>query len=158
MSRRAALLAALAAAALAAPTASPAQTPAEGDTSAVAFALGELVPNPFQEAVRIPFRLGPPPAERLTGTAPGETPRRDSVRVSVAVYNVLWQRVAWARTWNMARNGGAPVRNRLYAVPGNHEVVWRGRTSGGRRVPSGPYFVELSVDGRTVVRKVLLTR
>ncbi len=158
MSLRAALLAAVAAAALAVPTASPAQTPVAGDTSALAFALDDPVPNPFQEVVRIPFRLGPPPAERRTRPAPGEAVRRDSVRVSVAVYNVLWQRVAWARTWEDPPSGGLPVRDRRYAVPGNHEVVWRGRTSGGRRVPSGPYFVELRVDGRTAVRKVLLTR
>lgn len=156
MSRRTLLLAAVAfAAALAAPAEAPAQAPAAGDTSAVAIALDDPSPNPFQEEVRIPFRLGPPAAE--DGAAAGGVPSADSVRVSVAVYNVLWQRVAWART-SEARDGGAPVRDRRYPVPGVYEVVWRGRGRGGRRVPSGPYFVELTVDGRTAVRKVLLTR
>lgn len=156
MRPRAALLAAVAAAVLAAPSAGTAQAPAAADTSVV-FALGDPSPNPFQEEVRIPFRLGPPPPAEGAGPDGDGPPPPDSVRVSVAVYNVLWQRVAWART-SGDRDGGVPVRDRWYDVPGEHAAVWRGRTDGGRRVPSGPYFVELRVDGRTAVRKVLLTR
>lgn len=131
-----------------------AQAPAATDTAMVPFRLGDPAPSPFQEEVRISFRLGAPAVEdrRAAGRVPP-----DSVRVSVAVYNVLYQRVAWARTAE-ARDGGVPVRDRRYAVPGSYEVVWRGRARGGRRVPSGPYFVELVVNGRTAVRKVLLTR
>ena len=153
MSVRTVLLAA--AAALAVPTGAAAQAPTL-DTPAPVFALGDPSPNPFQEEVRIPFRLGPPPPA-AGRTAGGDAPSADSARVSVAVYNVLWQRVAWART-REARDGDVPVRDRSYAVPGDYEAIWRGRGRGGRRMPSGPYFVELRVDGGSAVRKVLLTR
>lgn len=133
------------------------QAPPGADTAAVPFDLGDPSPNPFREAVRIPFRLGP--AERADGEVvrhPDRPRLPDSVRVSVAVYNVLYQRVAWART--PAEGGSVPIRDRRYAVPGRHEAVWRGRNRGGRRVPAGPYFVELVVEGRKAVRRVLLTR
>lgn len=136
-----------------------AQAASASDPPAVAFRLGDPTPNPFQEEVRIPFELGP---EAPTGTERGRGPApaagtRDSAAVSLAVYNVLYQRVAWART-PPDGEAGLPVRERRYAVPGRYEVVWNGRADGGRRVPAGPYFLELVVDGRTAVRKVILTR
>lgn len=159
--RTGALAAAATAAALAA-AAGPAggQVPDRADTGAVAVRLGDPTPNPFQEEVRLPFRLGAPAADTIAPAADasgrGTGPPADSVRVSVAVYNVLYQRVAWARTPEEA--GGVPIRDRIYAVPGRYEAVWRGRADGGRRMPSGPYFVELVAGGRTAVRKVLLVR
>lgn len=137
-----------------------AQAPPPADTTPVAFRLGDPSPNPFQEEVRIPFRLGP---EEASGADPrGEDRERgaasDSAVVSLAVYNVLYQRVAWARIREEDGEEGAPVRDRSFAVPGRYEVVWPGRAREGRQVPAGPYFLELVVDGRTAVRKVILTR
>ena len=139
-------------------TPASAQAASAPDTPAVSFRLGDPTPNPFQEEVRIPFELGPevpPGTER--GRPPAPDAPRDSAVVSLAVYNVLYQRVAWART-PPDGEAGLPARERRYAVPGRYEVVWNGRSDGGRRVAAGPYFLELVVDGRTAVRKVILTR
>lgn len=146
--------AALSAALAAAAEPAGAQAPASAETPALSVSLGDPTPNPFRAEVRIPFRLDPPAADSVRS---GDGPAPDSAAVSVAVYNVLYQRVAWARTPG-GEDGDVPIRDRRYAVPGGYEAVWRGRAAGGRRLPSGPYFVELAAGGRTAVRKVLLVR
>lgn len=137
-------------------------------SSTVPFRLEEPRPNPFQDRVEIPFVLGegPPPggSARALGEPTGEAGRaRPADRpgratVSIRVYNVLHQRVAWAEVAPGEDRSGRRVRELAYGVPGVYRAVWDGRGDDGHRVVSGPYFVEIVVDGWTAVRKVLLTR
>lgn len=141
---------------------------AGGPPATVRFRLEEPRPNPFQDEVEIPFVLGEGPEPRwrssITGRGPesaepaGTADRPERTRVSVRVYNLLHQRVAWARAAPGQGRSGTPVRDLSYAVPGRYVAVWDGRAEDGYRLPSGPYFVEIVVDGWTAVRKVLLTR
>lgn len=134
----------------------------------VRFRLEEPRPNPFQDEVEVPFVLGEGPEPRwrssITGRAVGVAePGRaadppDRARVSVRIYNLLHQRVAWATVAPGEERSGRQVRDLSYPVPGRYVAVWNGRAGDGYRVPSGPYFVEIVVDGWTAVRKVLLTR
>ncbi len=41
---------------------------------------------------------------------------------------------------------------------GPHQVVWQGRDSGGRPVPSGTYFYRLDVDGRVTTKGMVLLK
>jgi hypothetical protein len=41
---------------------------------------------------------------------------------------------------------------------GRHLARWDGRGADGQRLSSGTYFVRLAVEGRTYIRKVVLTR
>jgi subtilisin-like proprotein convertase family protein len=44
------------------------------------------------------------------------------------------------------------------AVAGRHEAVWEGRDDQRRAVATGQYFIRLTVDGRSLTRKLLLVR
>lgn len=137
-------------------------------SATVPFRLEEPRPNPFQDRVEIPFVLGEGPAPEWRAPALGEgteergrallaeRPRRATV--SIRVFNLLHQRVAWAVVAPGEDRSGERVRDLAYEVPGVYRAVWDGRGDDGHRVVSGPYFVELVVDGWTAVRKVLLTR
>ncbi|MEN8007986.1 MAG: choice-of-anchor D domain-containing protein [Candidatus Krumholzibacteriota bacterium] len=45
-----------------------------------------------------------------------------------------------------------------YLVAGPHTRVWQGRDNGGRRVPSGAYYLRLTTDGRVDHRKMMLLK
>lgn len=111
-----------------------------------AFSLGPAFPNPFERDTRVPFVLG----NELFGG--GVRPI-----VSMRVYNLLHQLVGFASLdvegGGMRRLDGVPLRG-----PGRYEAVWDGRDARGERVMEGPYFLQLSVNGRTRVRKVVFVR
>jgi hypothetical protein len=134
----------------------------------VPFRLEEPRPSPFQDRVEIPFVLGEGavPGQQVPALGEGtgepgrarlaERPERASV--SIRVFNLLHQRVAWAEVAPGEDRSGRRVRDLAYEVPGVYRAVWDGRGDDGHRVVSGPYFVEIVVDGWTAVRKVLLAR
>lgn len=134
----------------------------------VSFRLEEPRPSPFQDRVEIPFVLeaGAAPGGRAPalGEGTGEPGRARPARrperatVSIRVFNLLHQRVAWAEVAPGEDRSGRRVRDLAYEVPGVYRAVWDGRGEDGHRVVSGPYFVEIVVDGWTAVRKVLLAR
>lgn len=111
-----------------------------------AFSLGPAFPNPFEDETRIPFVLG----ESLFD-------RDDAPVVSLRVYNLLHQPIGFG---SLALDGDErlPLRERALTRPGRYEAVWDGRDVRGEPVMEGPYFLQLSVDGRTQVRKVLFVR
>jgi len=41
---------------------------------------------------------------------------------------------------------------------GRHEVIWEGRSSTGRDMPAGAYFVRLERDLKVKTRKILMVR
>ena len=44
-----------------------------------------------------------------------------------------------------------------YGAPGHYEAYWDGRDCSGSYVPSGVYYLELTVSGRSQIRRVLVT-
>lgn len=134
----------------------------------VRFQLEEPRPNPFQDRVEIPFVLGTGPELRwpsaVAGPGLGEPveghadARPARATVSIRIFNLLHQRVAWAAMAPWESRSGRLVRDLRFEVPGRYTAMWDGRAEDGYRVPSGPYFVEIAVDGWTAVGKVLLTR
>ena len=111
------------------------------------FYLEQNYPNPFNPETKIPFILN----EDLfdDGT---------SVVVSVRIFNVLQQFIATPTALNHARGEAVPVTDLEYASPGRFETHWDGRDQVGRHVASGVYFVQLVVDGRSVVRKMFVAK
>ncbi|MBI4519727.1 MAG: hypothetical protein HY701_02725 [Gemmatimonadetes bacterium] len=110
------------------------------------FQLEQNYPNPFNPETRIPFYLGP---ELF---AEGK-----SVVVSVRIYNVLQQLVAIPTALRHSR-GPEPVNALEYPGPGRYEAYWDGTNLSGRGVASGVYFMELTVNRRSQVRKMVIAK
>ncbi len=92
------------------------------------LALSPNVPNPFDRATRISYRV---PAG--TGT---------SAPVSLSVYDLAGRRVK-------------DLVDGIQAS-GEHTAEWDGTDAGGRRVGAGVYFYRLRTGGRSLTRKLVL--
>ncbi len=123
-------------------------TPPDGSAGETAFSLQPAFPNPFVSETRIPFILG----EALFHDAV------DGVRVTIRIYNLLHQEVARPRLRTAGGEAGPPLEAVRLTAAGSYEAVWDGRDASGARLTPGPYFVQLSVAGRSQVRKLLLAR
>ena len=97
----------------------------------------------------IPFAIGDPES----CSQPGRLHR-----VSLRIYNILAQLVAVP----ILKGGKVSEGRRLDNVPlecGAYTAFWDGSSlSSGREAASGMYLYRLEVDGRAVVRKVLVTK
>lgn len=120
------------------------------------LALGRNYPNPFSPATRIPFTVGDPPACSNSG-------RR--YQVSLKIYNLLAQLVAVPVMEEGSGSSGAgdsplghPVQS--MSLPcGQYTAYWNGMDLGStREVASGLYLYRLEVNGKAVVRKMLIER
>ena len=111
------------------------------------FRLGQNYPNPFNPETRIPFELGEPLFEN-------EQP----VRVTLRIYNVLQQLVAIPTALNHPQGNGVPVQDLEYDTPGLKEAFWDGRDTTGREVASGIYYMQLIVNGHSVVRRMIVAK
>ena len=111
------------------------------------FRLGQNYPNPFNPETRIPFELG----ESLF-----ESGR--PVRVTLRIYNVLQQLVAVPTALNHPQGNGVPVEDLQYDSSGPKEAYWDGRDLSGRQVASGIYYMQLIVDGQSVVRRMIVAK
>lgn len=111
------------------------------------FRLGQNYPNPFNPETRIPFELGEPLFES------GGT-----VRVTLRIYNVLQQLVAVPTALNHPQGNGVPVQDLVYDSPGEKVAYWDGRDRTGRQVASGVYYMQLIVDGQSVVRRMIVAK
>ncbi|MBI4538462.1 MAG: hypothetical protein HY704_02985 [Gemmatimonadetes bacterium] len=110
------------------------------------FRLEQNYPNPFNPETRIPFYLG---EELFVDGKP--------VRVTIRIYNVLQQLVAIPTALRHSR--GAEAVERLgYTESGRYEAYWDGTDRRGQQVASGVYFVQLTVNGRSQVRKMFVTK
>lgn len=113
--------------------------------------LGQNYPNPFNPETRIPFTVGDYP----TCSEPNRV-----YRVTLRVYNLLAQLVAepilQAGGGNAA--GGQPLKN-LQLTCNQYTAYWDGKyLNTTREVASGIYLYRLEVDGRAVVRKMIVTK
>lgn len=101
------------------------------------FRVLQNYPNPFSSDTRIPFELHD-----------AAFPEGRPAVVSVRIYNVLREFVASPTALAHPAGDGTPVVDLDYFGPGRHEVYWDGRDRSGSLVPSGVYFLEMTVNGR----------
>ncbi|MDE3004194.1 MAG: hypothetical protein OXU33_05390 [Gemmatimonadota bacterium] len=118
------------------------------DRGANGFQLGQNYPNPFNPETTIPFVLG----EDLFVDG------RPAV-VSVRIFNVLAQLIAYPVALGHPTGEGVPVDQLEYAQSGRHEVFWDGTDQMGRQVASGVYLMQLSVNGlRPLTRRIIVMK
>jgi FlgD Ig-like domain len=109
------------------------------------FELGDNYPNPFNPETTIPFVLGD---ELFADGRP--------VVVSVRIFNLLGQPVAWPVALSHPAGAGVETRQLEYAQPGRYEAFWDGTDQSGRQVSSGIYFVQLTVNGVSKAKKITI--
>jgi hypothetical protein len=113
--------------------------------------LGQNYPNPFNPETRIPFTVGDAP----TCSEPSRI-----YRVSLRIYNLLAQLVAvpvlQGGTGGVA--GGQPLEN-VALTCRQYTAYWNGKyLNSDREVASGIYLYRLEVDGRAVVKKMIVMK
>ncbi len=123
------------------------ETGRRGEQETSGFTLEQNYPNPFNPETKIPFVLH----EDLF--ADGRP-----VVVSMRVYNLLRQPVAVPQALNHIAGLGAPMVQIEYDLPGRHEAFWDGKDFGGQQVASGVYWVQLTVNGVSKARKIIVTK
>lgn len=111
------------------------------------FRLEQNYPNPFSPETRIPYVLY---EDLFEDGAP--------VVVSVRIFNVLQQFVAAPVALGHPEGEGVPCIDLEYTFPGRYEAYWDGRDQHGNLVAEGIYFVQLTVNGKSVARKMWVTR
>ena len=113
--------------------------------------LGQNYPNPFNPETTIPFSVG--------GT-PNCTDLGRQFRVSLKIYNVLAQLVAVPvlQGGSSSVAGGQPLSNVLLTC-GQYTAYWDGKyLANGREVASGVYMYRLEVDGKPIIRKMIVMK
>ena len=112
------------------------------------FELQQNYPNPFNQSTRIPFALRPSLFEI------GQPP----VTVTMRIFNVLQQFVAWPTALNHPMGSGVQVRELVYENPGQKEAFWDGRDDSGRQVSPGVYYLQVIVGGERRVKAMIVAR
>ena len=134
----------------------PSRSAAQGSTQTGArqgagMALGQNYPNPFSQDTRIPFVIGDGP----NCSDPGQLHR-----VTLRIYNLLAQLVAVPVLQSGSGNsaGGEPVENVMLTCS-QYTAYWNGKYSqSGDDVASGIYLYRLEVDGKVLVKKMVVRK
>ena len=134
----------------------PESAVAQGSTSqtgrgrGAGLELGQNFPNPVNPDTRIPFTVG----ESATCADPSRLHK-----VSLRIYNVVAQLVAvpiLQGTGNVA--GGEPLEN-LYLTCNQYIAYWDGKyMTTQQQAAAGVYLYRLEVDGKAVVKKMLVSK
>ena len=126
-------------------------SPQSGKAQGAGLELGQNYPNPFNPETRIPFSVG--------GGAGCTDPSR-LYRVSLRVYNVLAQPVAVPVLQGGSGNvAGGEALDKLTLTCGQYLAYWDGRDEKTQQdVASGVYLYRLEVDGKPLVKKMLVSR
>ncbi len=111
------------------------------------FELQQNYPNPFNPTTRIPFALQP------SLFADGRP-----VVVTMRIFNVLQQLVAFPTALNHPMGNGTPVRELTYESPGQKEAFWDGTDLNGRQVASGIYYLQVIVNGKRRVMPMIVAK
>jgi hypothetical protein len=123
-------------------------TAAAGDKSTVAV-LGQNYPNPFNPTTTIPFTVG---------DVPTCSDQSRIHRVTLRIYNVLAQLVAIPILQGTSGNAGQPLEN-VQLSCGQYTAYWNGMyLHSNREVASGVYLYRLEVDGKMLVRKMIVMK
>jgi hypothetical protein len=113
------------------------------------FELGQNFPNPFNPTTTIPFTIGDPPMC---------TDASQEHRVTLRIYNVLAQLVAIP----ILQGGDVAAGQPLVNVPlrcGAYTAYWNGNyLSTSQEVASGVYLYRIEVDGKAVVKKMIVLK
>jgi hypothetical protein len=126
-------------------TAQDAGSDASGGANDPGFELHQNYPNPFNNTTRIPFVLG------TTLFDQGQP-----VVVTMRIFNVLQQLVAYPTTLNHSDGDGVPVNGIEYHSPGPREALWDAHDINGRPVAAGIYYLQISVNGRRQIMKMIV--
>jgi hypothetical protein len=147
--------AALAACVLAMGALAPRTTSAQGTPTtppprerSAGLELGQNFPNPFNPSTTIPFTIGDFPTCADGGR---------QYRVSLKIYNLLAQLVAVPILQGDPAPGQA-VQNLILRC-GQYTAFWNGNyLSTSQEVASGVYLYRLEVDGKVLVKKMLVMK
>ena len=126
-------------------------SPQTGGGQSAGLQLGQNYPNPVNLDTRIPF---------VIGDAQGCTDSGRQHRVSLRIYNLLAQQVAVPLLQSGAGNsgGGEPTESLLLTC-GQYLAWWDGKYSQtGEDVASGIYLYRLEVDGKPLVKKMIVRK
>jgi len=113
--------------------------------------LGQNYPNPVNQDTRIPF---------IIGDAQGCTDSGRQHRVSLRIYNLLAQLIAVPVLQGGVGNdaGGEPLDGLLLTCS-QYTAYWDGKYSQtGEDVASGIYLYRLEVDGKVLVKKLIVRK
>jgi hypothetical protein len=112
--------------------------------------LGQNFPNPVNLDTRIPFIIGDPQ---------GCTDSGRLHRVSLRIYNLLAQLVAVPLLQDGGNGAGGEPLDGLQLTCSQYVAYWDGKYSQtGDEVPSGIYLYRLEVDGKVVVKKLIVRK
>src|SRR5215210_5945700 len=128
-------------------------SPQTGGGQGAGLQLGQNYPNPVNQDTRIPF---------VIGDAQGCTDSGRLHRVSLRIYNLLAQLVAVPVLQGGVGNagGGEPLENLLLTCSTeDYTAYWNGKSfQTGDDVPSGIYLFRLEVDGKVLVKKMIVRK
>ena len=113
--------------------------------------LSQNYPNPVTLDTHIPF---------VVGDAQGCADPSRQYRVTLKVYNLLAQQVAVPVLQGGVGNaaGGESLENQLLTC-GTYIAYWDGKyTQNGQDVSSGIYLFRLEVDGKVLVKKMIVRK
>ncbi|MDT8369896.1 MAG: hypothetical protein RQ745_11860 [Longimicrobiales bacterium] len=110
------------------------------------FTLEDNYSNPFDPETRIPFVLH----EDLFDDG------RAAV-VTMRIYNLIRQPVAVPEVLIPPMGEARPLVQLRYRRPGRHEAYWDAHDFAGAKVASGVYWVQLTVNGVSKARKIIVT-
>ena len=127
--------------------------PQSGEGHGAGFRLKQNFPNPVTEDTRIPFAVGDEQGCLDSGR---------QHRVSLRIYNLLAQLVAVPVLQGGVGNagGGEPLENLLLTCSTqDYTAYWDGKSSQtGVDIPSGIYLYRLEVDGKVLVKKMIVRK
>jgi hypothetical protein len=124
-----------------------AQDAGSGTQETGGFTLEQNYPNPFNPETKIPFVLN---EELFRSGRP--------VVVSMRIFNLIRQPVAVPQALEHPMGLGVPLVQLEYDRPGRHEAYWDGKDFSGATVASGVYWVQLTVNGVSKARKIIVTK
>ena len=78
--------------------------------------------------------------------------------VTIRIYNQLKQLVASPVALRHPAGEGVPLTQLEYTRSGTFEAFWDGRDAAGRQVASGVYFCQITVNGRSKVMRMFVTK
>jgi hypothetical protein len=128
-------------------------SPSTGGGQGAGFKLKQNYPNPVTADTRIPF---------VVGDEQGCVDSGRQHRVSLRIYNLLAQLVAVPVLQGGVGNagGGEPLDNVLLTCSTeDYTAYWNGKSSQtGEDVSSGIYLYRLEVDGKLLVKKMIVRK
>jgi len=111
--------------------------------------LGQNYPNPINPTTTIPFTIGDSPICADSSR---------SYRVTLRIFNVLAQLVAIPILQGAGATAGQPLLNVLLRC-GSYTAYWNGNfLNTSQEVASGIYLYRIEVDGKSMVRKMIVMK